>query len=324
MQIGTTVPTSCTEPSLVPRESIAEWSRRAEAAGFAGLWALDHLVVPPTYRTSMLDPLSALGFVAGHTSTVDLGTSILLLPLRRTATVASSAQTINHLTGGRLTLGLGAGYVEKEFEVAGVPIEERGPRLSEAIDVLKVLFAGEASFQGRFHDFDDVRIDPVTDPPPRLLAGGNSNVGDGGRTMPDPMLERILESGGWIAPPSSPAKLEAETEIIDAYARERSVDPATLDRVLLSYTHLVDPDAAADPREEQRTAFEQYFSDRRGFEYAEEHALVGTVDEVLERLERYRAIGFDQVIVGPATSDPAELPVQMDLLSEHVLPEFGE
>jgi alkanesulfonate monooxygenase SsuD/methylene tetrahydromethanopterin reductase-like flavin-dependent oxidoreductase (luciferase family) len=96
----------------------------------------DHLVEPPTYRTSVLDPLVAFAHAAAVTGEMDFGTSILLLPLRRTANVASRAATLQHLVDGDLTLGVGAGYVEKEFEAAGVPMTERGPRLSEGIEIV--------------------------------------------------------------------------------------------------------------------------------------------------------------------------------------------
>jgi alkanesulfonate monooxygenase len=324
MRLGTTIPTYCTDDHLVPERAIDRWVRRAEEVGFDGLWALDHIVKPDLYNTSVLDPLSALHYAAALTDDIDLGTSILILPLRRTANVASQALTLQHLAGGDVTLGLGAGYVPAEFEVTGVPMNERGPRLNEGIEALGALFEGEASFEGRFHSFEDIRIDPVTSTPPGILAGGDSKPdGDGGRTIPTPILDRILEAGGWIAPPSHPKKARTEWELIAEYARSEGVDPGSLDRVMLNYTHLAGADAASEVRAEQRRVFEGLFSPKRGFDHAEEHCLVGTTDDVLERLEAYEEIGFDQVLLGAATHDASALDDQMTRLSERILPSFA-
>jgi len=321
MRLGTTIPTYCTGDQLVPSHTIERWARRAEEIGFDGLWAPDHIVKPDLYNTSVLDPLSALNYAAAVTDDVDLGTSILILPLRRTANVASQALTLQHLAGGTLTLGLGIGYVPEEFEVTGVPMRERGPRLSEGIEVLQALFDGETSFDGRFHTFEDVRIDPVLETPPELLAGGSSTHDeDGDRTMARPQLDRIIDAGGWIAPPSHPEKAAAEWDLISEHARRNDVDPESLDRVMLNYAHLADASSSSDARAEQRSVFEELFSPKRGFEHAEEHCLVGTVDEIVDRLEAYAEIGFDEVILGAAASDSAVLDRQLDRFADRLLP----
>jgi alkanesulfonate monooxygenase SsuD/methylene tetrahydromethanopterin reductase-like flavin-dependent oxidoreductase (luciferase family) len=322
MRLGTTIPTYCTGDQLVPSPAIDRWVRRAEGIGFDGLWVLDHIVKPDLYNTSVLDALSALNYAAGITDDIDLGTSIYILPLRRTAAVASQALTLQHLANGDVTLGLGIGYVPEEFEVTGVDMRERGPRLTEGIEVLQAFFDGETSFDGEFHEFTDVRIDPVLDDPPDILAGGGSTQDDDGeRTVPRPILDRILDVGGWIAPPSHPEKAAAEWDLISEHARRNDVDPESLDRVMLSYAHV--PDAAAsDPRSEQRRVFEELFSPKRGFDHAEQHCLVGSVDEITDRLEAYEEIGFDEIILGAAASDPDTLDTQLDRFEEQLLPRF--
>lgn len=324
MRLSTTIPTYCTGEQLVPASTIERWSRRAETIGFEGLWTLDHLVKPDLYNTSVLDPLSTLNHAAAITDEVDLGTSILILPIRRTANVASQALTLQHLAGGDVTLGLGTGYVPEEFEVTGVPMHERGPRLTEGIEVLQALFNGEASFDGRFHSFEDVRIDPVSDDPPDLLAGGDSKVDETGeRSIPRPILDRVLKSGGWMAPPSKSEKVAAEWSLVDEYARANGVDPKSLNRVMLNYVHLVDSPSRKDAHREQRAVFEDLFSQKRGFSHAVEHCLVGTTDDIVDQLEAYQRIGFDEVILGAAAHEPKALDRQLDLLSEQVLSLFG-
>lgn len=323
MRLGTTIPTYCTETHRVPQSTIDRWIRQAESVGFDGLWVLDHLVKPDLYNTSVLDPLSTLTYAASVTNEIDLGTSILILPLRRTANVASQALTLQYLAGGNLTLGVGAGYVPEEFEVTGVPMSERGPRLTEGIAVLQALFEGEASFDGRFHTFDQVKIDPVLENPPVLLAGGDSTTDDSDeRLIPRPILDRILQAGGWIAPPSNPDKATAEWELISEYARSNDVDPESLDRVMLNYVHVPRSSSESETRSEQRAVFEDLFSAKRGFEHAKEHCLVGTTEEISERLEAYEAIGFDEVILGAAATDSDSLDGQLERLSDQILPLF--
>ncbi|WP_338727027.1 LLM class flavin-dependent oxidoreductase [Haladaptatus sp. DJG-WS-42] len=320
MKLGSMLPTHCTGEYRVPAETIRWWAREATDAGFHGLWVLDHLVKPETYRTSLLDPLIALSHAAAVAPEANLGTSILIAPLRHTANIASQALSIQHLTEGQVTLGLGAGYVPKEFEVTGVPRTERGPRVSEAVSVLNQLFDGETSFSGRFHEFENVRIDPVLDTPPKLLAGGSSIVDeDGNRRIPRPILDRILNCGGWLARPTNPEKLEAEWELITDYAREQGVDPDSLRRVMLQYIHVVDTDDREAAHREQKVAYEDFLDGDRNFDYAKQYCLTGTPADIQADLDAVEAIGFDEVILGQVVHTPADLEQQLGLLTDTFL-----
>lgn len=323
VKLGTALPSYCDGRAAVPAETLTDWATTAEDAGVAGLWVMDHLVQPDPYRTTVLDPLVTLGHAAAATDRISLGTSVMLLPLRRTAAVASQAASLQQLSGGRLTLGFGAGYVPEEFEVTGVPIEERGPRLNEGMAVLRRLFDGAASFDGRFHEFEDVRVDPVPETPPRMLAGGSGrDAGDGDREFRSPIVDRILAADGWVAPPVSPATARGDWELLAEEARERDRDPGDLDRVLLNYVHLVDSDDPETAEAEQREAFESFFAGDDAWERAREHSLVGTTEEVVAALREYEAMGFDQVVLGPAAREPDALATQLDRIVTDLLPEF--
>lgn len=317
MEIGTTLPTGCTDQYQVPPTALRKWAAGAEDAGFAGLWTLDHIVQPGPYTTSVLNPMVALAHAAGVTESIPLGTSILLLPLRGAANTADAALSLQYLGDRAVTLGLGAGYVPEEFAVTGVPLDERGPRLSEGIDVLQELFSGEGTYSGRFHDFEEITVDPVLTDPPRILAGGASKYTDG--EMPKPMLDRIVHADGWIAPPMDPEEAAADWATICDYAEHEGVDPNDLDRVALTYCYVPDADDREAALDSQRAAFADFFSDRRGFEHARETCLVGTRASIHERLDRYEAAGFDQVIAGTPAHEPDNLDAQVDLLAEDVL-----
>jgi alkanesulfonate monooxygenase SsuD/methylene tetrahydromethanopterin reductase-like flavin-dependent oxidoreductase (luciferase family) len=317
MEIGTTLPTGCTGEYAVAPGALREWAAGAEQRGFAGLWTLDHLVKPDTYATSVLNAPVALAHAAGVTDRIPLGTSILLLPLRGAANAADAALSLQHLADRRVTLGLGAGYVPEEFDVTGVPIEERGPRLSEGIEVLQTLFAGEGSYDGRFHSFEGVRMDPVPAEPPRILAGGSSLYTDGG--MPEPMLDRIVAADGWIAPPAAPELIEDDWARIREHAERSGVDPDGLDTVMLNYCYVVETDDREAAHDEQAAAFAEFFSPDRGFEHARETCLTGTPADIRDRLGAYEAAGVDQAIAGTPAHTRQDLAEQLDLLAEHVL-----
>lgn len=321
MQLGALLPTHATGELLVDPDSVRSWARRAEEEGFAGLWALSHPVKPPIYNTGFIDPLVVLSHAAAVTDEIPLGTSILLLPLRNTSEVASSVLSLQHLSGRRFSLGVGAGNNPHEFDVAGIPMEERGPRLTEGIEVLQALFDGEASYDGRFHSFEGIRIDPTADDPPRLLSGGSSNVEDGEYHIPEPILERVVTVGGWIAPPSPLEKVEHDWNHIKEYARANGVDPDHIDRLELQYFHIVDDDDPDAVETEQREVFDEYYGSR-GYDHAANSCLVGTIEEIKERLKGYERLGFDEVILGPAAHDDQDLSQQMDLVSDHLLPMF--
>lgn len=317
MDIGTTIPTSCTPPSDVSPDALRDWARAADEAGFAGLWTLDHIVKPEPYATNFLYPFVALSHAAAVTNSIPLGTSILLLPVRGAGNSADAALSLQYLADRPVTLGLGAGYEPDEFDVTGVPREERGPRLSEGIEVLQELFTGKGTYEGRFQSFSDVTLDPVFEDPPRVLAGGSSLYSDG--EIPKPVLDRIVHADGWIAPPMHPDRAEADWAAIRSHAESEGVDPATLDRVALNYAHVVETNDRSAAIDVQRDVFSEFFSPDRGFEHAEDTCLVGTPSDIQERLEAYDQVGFDQVIAGPAAHAAEDLSAQIDLLVEHVL-----
>jgi probable F420-dependent oxidoreductase len=167
--------------------------RAAEQAGFESLWTVEHVVVPTGYGSAypysgsgkmaggaedfdVPDPLVWLAFVAGVTSTIRLATGILILPQRNPVVLAKAVASLDVLSEGRVTLGIGVGWLEEEFRALGVPFEGRGARADEYIAVLRALWTEElCSFHGRFVDFEGVycRPLPVQQPVP-IVVGGHS------------------------------------------------------------------------------------------------------------------------------------------------------
>ena len=119
----------------------------AEELGFDSVWTTEHIVVGPDaladpYRR-VYDSLVTLGWIAGWTERIALGTSIVIVPLHNPFQLAKQAATVQELSGGRLTLGVGMGWYEREYEFMGVPFEGRGRRGDEAIRLMRALWSGE-------------------------------------------------------------------------------------------------------------------------------------------------------------------------------------
>jgi probable F420-dependent oxidoreductase len=148
--------------------TIDDVRRIAEAAdrlGYDYLTCSEHIAVPveglalpgPRYY----DPLSTFGFLAAHTSRIGLVTSVLVLGYHHPLEIAKRFGTLDRISGGRLTLGLGAGYLEQEFELLGVPFTDRGPRADDAVRALRAAFGRrEPAYHGPYYDFDGMLVDP--------------------------------------------------------------------------------------------------------------------------------------------------------------------
>src|SRR5262249_25314921 len=138
----------------------------AESLGYSTVWVIDHIVLPAQapggYAFNPLDPflepLTVLGALALKTTRVKLGTAVLVLPYPHAIYAAKSLATVDVLSGGRLVVGVGAGWMEPEFNALGVPIAERGSRTNETIDVLKALWTQDVpSYAGRHFQFNDIK-----------------------------------------------------------------------------------------------------------------------------------------------------------------------
>jgi len=174
---------------------LGEVAARADALGFESVWVPEHLVLPTRFASSypyaadgvppirpdspLLDPLILLTHVAARTSRIRLGTNVYLPALRHPIEVARAATTVDVLSGGRLTLGIGAGWLAEEFTAVGVDFATRGARLRECVRALRSLWTdSEPELHGRFFDFGPIKLEPkpVQKPHPPILLGGESDV----------------------------------------------------------------------------------------------------------------------------------------------------
>ena len=323
MQLGIGLPSFASETHAIPPERFRRYARLAEEYEFAGAWLIEHLIEPPSYATSLLDPLTTLAVTAGETETLPLGTSVMLLPLRNPVMVAKRAVTIQHLTGRQLTLGMGTGYVQAEFDAVGVPMEERSARYREGIELIRRLFdEDEVTFDGEFFSVDEFRLEPNLGQPPRILAGGGGVDTDDGRRVLRSVKERLLHADGWIAAPRDPQTLEKDWAEFSSYLDAEGRDPDAMDKVALQYLHLVTEDDPEKARKRQRNVYDRVIGADRPVEHATKNWLTGTVDEVRETLDAYDRQGFDEVILHPMSTTPGELDRQLRLYRELLSPAY--
>ena len=151
-------------------KGVARLAQSAEAAGFDSLWTVEHILYPEGYESTypyapdgkmpgsgdnpIPDPLVWLGYAAALTSSIRLATGISLLPERHPLTFAKEVATLDVLSGGRVTLGVGIGWLREEFEALGVPWERRGPRTEEYMEVMRRVWArDDVTFDGEFVSF---------------------------------------------------------------------------------------------------------------------------------------------------------------------------
>lgn len=161
---------------------LGSFAEQAEQAGYGSLWTFQRLLVPegsgmePVYR-SVLDPMVALGYAAARTARIRLGVALINLPFISPAYLAKQAATVDVLSGGRLDLGLGIGWLPEEFTATGATTPRRGARTEEYLAVLRTLWSDEiSSFSGEFYTIPAGRQQPkpVQQPGPPVLLGGMS------------------------------------------------------------------------------------------------------------------------------------------------------
>src|SRR5438034_5714479 len=155
-------------------DQIRRFAAHAEELGFDSLFITDHLLSALRfYRVSWTEPLTTLSHVAAVTSRILLGTSVLVLPTHNPVVLAKEIATLQHLSGGRFVYGVGTGWYPPEFESTGGTIQQRGRRTDEVLEAsMQLLKARGQSFEGRYHRFHDITVEPLAKVPPVWVAGG--------------------------------------------------------------------------------------------------------------------------------------------------------
>jgi probable F420-dependent oxidoreductase len=279
----------CVFPNRGPMATPANLGRvaeKAEALGYDTVWFSDHIVIPTEVKSlypydpsgkmpfnpsePYWEPLTVIGYVAGRTSLLRLGTSVLILPYRNPIVTAKMLATLDVLSNGRITLGAGVGWMAEEFKAIGLETySRRGAYSDECIRIFRELWTQDnPSFQGEFHQFSNIRCEP------RPVQPGGLPIWIGGHTPQ--AIRRVARLGdGWQPlvqrPPADlpPAEMQEKIAQLRAFAQQAGRDPQRITLAMGSSIQFTDG-AATGPRS----------------------LFTGTPAQIVETLRRYQELGI--------------------------------
>jgi len=314
MRVGIVLPTRglVLSGALPNVDLLARLARRAEELGLDAVWAGDSLTAKPR-----LEPLSVLAAVAAQTTRLRLGTAVLLAALRGPVLLAQQAATVDLLSGGRLTLGIGVGgsfnpEQRAEWQAAGVGERGHGRRLREVVEIMQALWSGEpVTYSGEHFQLEDVRLgfQPAQTPRVRTLLACHS--GDD-RLAQYRRAARLAD--GMISITDSPEQFAEVRRRVLAEVEALGQDPARFGATFYLTVNL-NRDGAAAAKEADAWVRAYY-----GVNYwGERWGPYGTAEAVVERARAYADAGADELIFRFASYDQ---PSQLELLARDVLPKL--
>ena len=292
VKIGLVLPTR--EAAMAGRPDIGpllEFAERAEESGFDSLWAGDAPFARPRF-----EPLSLLTAVAARTERITVGTAILLPVLRHPLLLAHAAATADRVAEGRLVLGVGAGWVQQEFEALGVPYEQRVGRLLETIEICRRVWgAGDegASFRGKYFSFDEVHLfpQPIRPEGPPIWLGGAA-------------VAAAMRAGkrfdGWIPTATDPEAFTESWKYVARGADEAGRDPKDLTPAVYLSVNLDPERGEAETSEYAESYYGLPFEVMR----AAQAYFVGDVDDCRKWLDGFVEAGARHLVLRFATLDP--------------------
>lgn len=286
-------------PQIGP-DHVVKVARKVEEMGLHSLWALDRVVY------DNLEPLTLLSAAAAVTSRIRLGTSVLLAALRPPANLAKIIATLDFISNGRVTLGVGFGSRENDFTSIGVPFEHRGSRAEEQIALMKRLWTEEkVTHKGKYFNLENVTVGPrpVQKPHPPIWTGGGA----------ESALKRAGRvADGFICGSSSIPEFPSIWEKISGYAKAAGRDPNKIAKAGLTFM------AIDDDKKKAVAAGEAYVARYYGRVRldVEKTYVVGPPEACAEKIRAAFDKGVETLILGGAVPDIR----QLDILGEKVLP----
>lgn len=336
IRFGVRVPNS---GPLAAVDNVVKSAQTAQELGFQSVWVHDHVVwseqmhrhhissgsaeaLTDHQTADFYESLTTLGYLAAQTQDVQLGVACLVLPCRNPIYAAKQTATLDHLTGGRLIVGVGLGskasHSAGEFEVFGVPHNRRAPMTDEHIDAMKAIWTQDrASYQGEYVSFADAEIfpKPLQRPHPPVWVGG----------WTDHAAARAGRRGeGWIPGWLSPAEMAHGAEVARKAAEEAGRDP---DGVTIAVEKLASIAPTRDAALERalptiETSTTTYERDVHDLSFALDRHIIGSVDDVCRRVEQFVDAGvrhFELKLIYPSMD---VMLAQMELWAQEVMPRF--
>ena len=298
-------------PGEVPDiQGLYAYAERAEALGFESLWAWDHVLLGVEPSFPIVDSITMLGAIAARTRKIKLGTGVLVLPLRNPVVAAKALGSLDVISGGRLILGVAAGWYAREFDAVGVPFKQRGKIFERNLDIITRLWTeGRVTLKVDEFNLREAVMVPRTAqrPRPPILIGG----------YVDAVLKRAGTVGdGWLTYFYTPESFTKGWEKVKGFARAAGRDPATLSSTnqLAIYVGTSRAQTAEDMRHWLSTEWDT----AAWSESTIEHAIHGSPEECVAQLKAHVATGVDRIILIPYRYQPE----QVERIAKEVLPKL--
>ena len=298
MKFGVTIPNNW---GVADPQQVLEFGPLAESLGFDSVWVMDHLFNTGYIRERLEDkpyyhPMATLSYLAATTSKVTLGTSVLVLPYHNPVELAKYAATLDQMSGGRVTLGVGVGAMTEEFDALGISMRERGSLTNECIDIMKELWSSDLpKYQSKRWDFSDLYFSPkpVQASIP-IWVGGSS---------PGAIKRTALRGDGWHPTGVSPeAYALTKREIIE------TATAAGRDASKLTWSSRVEVEVHGKPSSDRASS---------------RSTLPGDNPEMMVAgLKAYQDAGVDHFVLALNSGDVSALKRLMERIAAEVLPEF--
>jgi len=289
------------EPDLLCR-----YAEMAEEVGLDSIWLSDHIVT----RNPTLDITCLFAMIAARTKRLKMGPSVLTLPARNPVHVAKTYATLDYISGGRMVMAVGSGSDLRDLVASGVPVEQRGKRLDEGIEILRKLWSeSHVTHHGQFYNFDDVTIEPKPkDGPLDIWIGGKS----------DAILKRTARLGdGWFPALTTPAEFKHDMAKLIAFGEERGRKINPREAGVLLLTHVTDDRAAG---------WKTVAPFLRNLPMAQEdlaiRCLVGPAQECVSKIADFVEAGCSKFVLRPSCP-PADVMGQIELYANQILPHFN-
>ena len=285
---------------LTKTENVVNFAKKCDAMGLHSIWTIDRVAY------DNLEPLTLLAAAAGATQKIRIGTSVLLPGLRHPALLAKTIATLDFISNGRVTIGVGFGSRENDFTAVEVPFEGRGTRAVECVQLMKRLWSEDnVTHKGRFYNVHNLTIGPrpiQTQIP--IFTGGSAEVA----------LKRAgTWANGFISGSAAIEEFYKTWDKIASYATAAGRNPDDITKASLAFMAINDDKARAVKAVEAYTM--RYYGRIRT--PVEPVSIVGSGAQCADKIEYFFSKGIDTLIIGVADPDPR----QLDLFGEKVLPQ---
>ena len=298
MKFGVTIPNNW---GVEDPKQVLEFGPLAESLGYDSVWVMDHLFNTGYIRERLEDkpyyhPMSTLSYLAATTSKVTLGTSVLVLPYHNPVELAKYAATLDQISDGRVTLGVGVGAMTEEFDALGISMRERGSLTNECIDIMKELWSSHLpKYQSKRWDFSDLYFSPKP-------AQSSIPIWVGG-SSPGAIKRTALRGDGW-----HPTGVSAESYALTKHEIMEAATAAGRDASAMTWSTRLEVEVHGRPSSERASTRTRLPGDNS--------------EMMVAGIKAYQDAGVDHMVLALNSGDVSALKRQMETIAAEVMPEF--